>query len=150
MSLLRMIAYEPISGDPLLNGLTVLVVEDEALISFLVEDMLQDLGCSTVWHATGACEALSMLRNRRPDAAVIDVNLGGQLGYPLAVYLDAAAIPFVFATGYGRNGIPSHWGRRPIVHKPFGARALAAALGSALRLRPASVGGSEPENRPFA
>jgi DNA-binding response OmpR family regulator len=145
-----MIAYEPTFADPLLNGLTVLVVEDETLISFLVEDMLRDLGCSTVWHASGASEALSMLRDRRPDAAVIDVNLGGQLAYPLAVYLDAAGIPFVFATGYGKHGIPGHWRRRPIVQKPFGADALTAALGSALRGSTESAARPQLQARPLA
>jgi DNA-binding response OmpR family regulator len=130
---MRMIGCEQSGAALQFEGLTVLVVEDETLIAFLVEDMLQELGCAVVWHASGASEALSMLRDRRPDAAVLDVNLRGELAYPLAVYLDAAGIPFVFATGYGRAGIPGHWASRPIIQKPFAAKTLAAALGSALR-----------------
>ncbi len=114
-------------------GLKVLLVEDETLISFLVEDMLQELGCSDVWHASGVSQALAILGERRPDVAVLDVNLGGELVYPLVSQLDAAAIPFLFATGYGRTGLPRHWNERPVLQKPFALDTLAAALGSALR-----------------
>ena len=116
-----------------LRGLKVLLVEDETLISFLIEDMLQELGCSDVWHASAVSQALSILSERRPDIAVVDVNLGGELVYPLVEQLDAAGIPFVFATGYGRTGLPNAWSGRPVVQKPFPLEVLAAALGSALR-----------------
>jgi DNA-binding response OmpR family regulator len=115
------------------SGLKVLLVEDETLISFLVEDMLQELGCSDVWHASGVSQALAILCERRPDVAVLDVNLGGELVYPLISQLEAAAIPFLFATGYGGTGLPRHWSERPVLQKPFALDALAAALGSALR-----------------
>jgi CheY-like chemotaxis protein len=113
-------------------GLRVLVVEDEFLISLMVEDMLTALGCAEVWHAGGVGEALAFLRQRRPDAAVLDVNLGGEPAYPIAEELDALKIPFVFTTGYGRQGMPDRWARRPIIQKPFTAEALRAMLQSVL------------------
>lgn len=116
----------------LLRGLSVLLVEDETLISFLIEDMLQELGCSDVRHASAVGHALSMLAERRPDVAVVDVNLGGSLVYPLVERLDGAGIPFVFATGYGRRGLPQRWSARPVIQKPFARDVLAAALRSAL------------------
>jgi CheY-like chemotaxis protein len=116
-----------------LNGAKVLVVEDETLISFLIEDMLRELGCSEVWHAAAVKEALAILAQRRPDVAVLDVNLGHELVYPLATWLDTEAIPFVFATGYGRKGIAERWGDCPVVQKPFAREALAAALGAVMR-----------------
>jgi CheY-like chemotaxis protein len=121
------------SKQTLLCGLTVLLVEDETLISFLIEDMLRQLGCSDVWHVSAVGQALSILRQRRPDVAVLDVNLGGEPVYPVVERLAAAEIPFVFATGYGRTGLPQQWNGRPVVQKPFALEALAAALGSALR-----------------
>ncbi|HEU0070820.1 MAG TPA: response regulator [Alphaproteobacteria bacterium] len=111
-----------------LEGLNILIVEDEAAVSFLVEDMLQDLGCTAVWHASSVKEALDILGDHRPDAAVLDVNLRDELAYPVAEKLDALGIPFIFATGYGRKGIPSDWLIKPVVQKPFDADALRDAL----------------------
>ena len=121
------------SKQTLLRGLTVLLVEDETLISFLIEDMLQQLGCSHVWHATAVSQALTIVGERRPDVAVLDVNLGGEPVYPVVERLAAAEIPFIFATGYGRTGLPQQWNGRPVIQKPFALEALAAALGSVLR-----------------
>ena len=116
-----------------LHGAKVLVVEDETLISFLIEDMLRELGCAEVWHAAAVKQALTLLGERRPDVAVLDVNLGHELVYPLATWLEAEGIPFVFATGYGRKGVAELWGKRPVVQKPFGREALEAALEAAMR-----------------
>jgi CheY-like chemotaxis protein len=116
-----------------LHGLRILVVEDESLVSFLIEDMLCELGCAGVWHASAVNEALSLISKCQPDVAILDVNLGGETVYPVASALEAAKIPFVFATGYGRKGLPGEWGRRPVVQKPFATGTLAAALVTALR-----------------
>lgn len=115
-----------------LAGLTVMVVEDETIVSFLVEDMLTELGCAQVLHASGVTEALALLQERHPDAAVLDVNLAGEFAYPIAEVLDASGVPFIFATGYGRSGIPAHWAPRPVIQKPFDAATLAAALGQVI------------------
>ena len=109
-------------------GCTVLVVEDETIVSFLIEDMLSDLGFAQVWHAADAEAALQILNERRPDAAVLDVNLHGRPAFAIAERLAAADIPFVFSTGYGRSGIPAYWSARPVIQKPFNIDALAAAL----------------------
>ena len=111
-----------------LVGRNVLVVEDETIVSFLLEDMLQELGCGEVWHVGRIVDALDLLSTRRPDAAVLDVNLAGELSYPVATRLDALAVPFVFATGYGAPGLTERWGGRPVIQKPFQLEALAAAM----------------------
>jgi CheY-like chemotaxis protein len=114
----------------------ILVVEDETLVSFLIEDMLAELGCAAVRHASGVREAMALLDARRPDAAVLDVNLGGERVHAVAERLDRDGIPFVFASGYGREGIGKAWSRVPVVQKPFSVEALGGALGSVLRSRP--------------
>ena len=121
-----------------LDGLTLLVVEDETIISFLLEDMLLELGCSTVLHAGRVDQALKILRERKPDAVVLDVNLAGEFAYPVATHLAEAQIPFIFTTGYGRSGIPKDWASRPVIQKPFSLDALAEALRAAMPDRPAS------------
>ena len=121
----------PTSGAAL-HGLSVLVVEDETIVSLLVESMLTDLGCKDVWYASSVEEALVILAERTPDAAVLDVNLDGETAYPIARHLDAAEVPFVFATGYGASGISDEWAGRPVIQKPFQSDTLASALRSAL------------------
>lgn len=116
----------------LFRGLNVMVVEDEAIVSFMIEDMLLDRGCTAVWHASSVDEALNLLASRQPDLAVLDVNLGGELVFPVAKRLETAGIPFVFATGYGRNGILKDWADHAIVHKPYDGNTLAGALAALL------------------
>lgn len=130
-----------------LEGLKILIVEDEAAVSFLVEDMLQDLGCTLVWHASNVKEALGILAEHRPDAAVLDVNLRDELAYPVAERLDEMEVPFIFATGYGRKGIPSDWMIKPVVQKPFDADALRDALNIVLSRRNAAAHSSESKNK---
>jgi DNA-binding response OmpR family regulator len=127
-----MILNESRSAPHRLEGLSVLVVEDETIISFLIEDMLTELGCEDIWHVAGLQAALTLLQERVPDLAVLDVNLGGELAYPIAQQLADAAVPFLFATGYGRDGIPKEWTDRPVVQKPFNLDSLARAVRAAL------------------
>lgn len=127
-----MSANDPAPTRSLFAGVSVLLVEDETMISFLIEDMLRDAGCTTVWHASSVSEALAVLQAHRPDVAVLDVNLAGELVFPVAERLDAACIPFVFSTGYGRTGIPPRWARIPTIQKPFRFIELRVALASVL------------------
>ena len=115
-----------------LDGVTVLVVEDEAIVSFLIEDMLREIGCPTVWLASSVTGALTILKDHRPDVVVLDVNLSGQEAYPVAKQLVATQIPFVFATGYGYDGIDGGWASIPVIQKPFQIETLAKALRSVL------------------
>jgi CheY-like chemotaxis protein len=115
-----------------LDGLKILVVEDESIISFLIEDMLLALGCGSVWHAGAVAQAIALLNERRPDAAVLDLNLSGEPAYPIAENLEARGIPFVFATGYGAAGVAKRWTGKPVVQKPFTLESLETALRSAL------------------
>ncbi len=114
------------------EGVRILLVEDETVVSFLIEDMLKELGCANIWHASGVRQAMAILRDRQPDAAVLDVNLAGEPGYPIAEHLESARIPFLFATGYGRHGIPDQWAAKPTIQKPFRYDTLATVLGSLL------------------
>jgi CheY-like chemotaxis protein len=114
-----------------LAGLNVLVVEDEAIISFLIEDMLLSLGCASVAHAGTVKQAINVLSAQMPDAAVLDVNLAGESGYAVAEKLEEGGIPFVFATGYGETGLPARWRERPVIQKPFTLESLGSALRTA-------------------
>lgn len=119
-------------SDPKFAGRSILVVEDEELIAGVIEEMLTDLGCRKVWIAASAKEAVAVLDDSRPDAAVLDVHLGGDSGFQLALTLADRKVPFVFATGYGRQALPQEWATRPMIQKPFKFDTLAAVLGALL------------------
>jgi CheY-like chemotaxis protein len=126
-----MIPVAPADDNPL-RGLSVLLVEDESMVSLLVEDMLKSLGCAIVWQASNLAEAAIALRNNAPDVAVLDLNLDGELVEPVAEQLAGERIPFVFATAYGRQSVPERWASRLVIQKPFRSETLGAALRTAL------------------
>ena len=101
-----------------LAGLRVLVVEDEALVSFQIEDILEELGCVLAGSAARVGEALALAGGPGVEAAILDVNLAGEEAYPVAEALDRASVPFGFATGYGAR-IKAPWNSRPLVQKPY-------------------------------
>ena len=127
-----MTAQTPRRADPKFDGREILVIEDERMIASVIEEMLLDLGCRQVWIAGSAKDAEEALAQHRPHAAILDVNLGGDSGFQLAQSLSDAKIPFVFATGYGRHGLPEQWATRPIMQKPFKLETLQAVLGALL------------------
>jgi CheY-like chemotaxis protein len=112
-----------------LAGLKVLVVEDEMMVSMLIEDMLTDLGCTVVGPASRLEEAIQLVRDADLDCAVLDVNLGGQPIFPLADILREKGAPFAFATGYGDAGLRDIDKGSPVLQKPFREGDLARVLG---------------------
>jgi CheY-like chemotaxis protein len=106
----------------------VLVVEDDSLICMLIEDYLADLGCNVVATAAKLEDGLKKAKSMAIDVAVLDINLQGQLSYPIAQALQGRAIPFLFATGYGKSGVPQSLESVPVLSKPFGIEALRDAL----------------------
>lgn len=114
------------------DQLRVLVIEDEALVAMLIEDMLADLGHRVVATAGRLDQGLAAAERDGFDIALLDVNLAGQSSYPIAEKLRARQLPIVFATGYGSAGLLPEWRSTPTVQKPFQTFELAFALRSAL------------------
>jgi len=118
---------------PTLVGRRILVVEDEMMIAMLVEDMLSELGCSVVGPAHALDTALSLAQSEDGlDAALLDVNLGGQPVFAVADALRAKGVPAIFSTGYGDAGLRDVDRGSPVLQKPFRAGDLARALNQAL------------------
>ena len=111
-----------------LNGLRVLVVEDEAAISMLLEDMLMDFGCLVVGPAARLNVAVEMAERESFDVAILDVNLAGESIYPVVDVLVRRNVPFIFSTGYGGGGIKDPHRARPVIQKPFGQQELKRTL----------------------
>jgi CheY-like chemotaxis protein len=119
--------------------LRILIVEDEMLVAMNIEDMLLELGHEVAGIASRLGPALTLAREGRFDVAMLDVNLAGERSFPVADLLIARGIPFVFATGYGPEGIDPKYRDRPVLQKPFRARDLAAAV-TALAARSPDAG----------
>lgn len=104
-----------------LTGLRVLVVEDEPLLSMLVEDALTDLGCVVVGPFPRLEHALALARDggERLDLALLDVDLGGEWSFPLADLLVDRGVPVVFTTGHDDGFFEERWRTAPILGKPF-------------------------------
>jgi CheY-like chemotaxis protein len=106
-------------SDSRADGLRVLLVEDEIMVALLLEDMLGELGHTVVGPVARLDKALEMARSEKFHLAFLDVNLDGEQVYPVAEALAARGIPFVFVTGYGREGLRAPFGDRPTLQKPF-------------------------------
>lgn len=102
-----------------LHGLKVLVVEDEMLVSMLVEDMLTDFGCDIVGPAPDLDQAMALALEAAVDAAILDVNVGGRQIFPVADALKQRGVPFAFASGYGEAGLIEPHKGSPVLQKPF-------------------------------
>jgi len=114
-----------------LSGCRILIVEDEY---FLADDMVRVLsssGAEIVGPIGEADEALAALDGSTPiDCAILDINIRGEMVYPVASALRSRNIPFVFATGYDQAAIPAEFEDIPRWEKPFDPAALAGALPS--------------------
>lgn len=117
-----------------LMGLKVLLVEDEALVAMLVEELLGELGCEVGGVATSVSEALSHIEAGLDfDVAILDVNLAGEKSFPIADALIARDRPFLFATGFGPADIVQRFPGILLLLKPYSGRALAQSLEALVR-----------------
>lgn len=97
----------------------VLIVEDEVLVSIMIEDFLLDLGASEVITCTSADEAEATIGKRVVSCAILDVRIGGSDSFGLADALSHQDVPFFFATASGPEAIAERHRHRPILAKPF-------------------------------
>jgi CheY-like chemotaxis protein len=111
-----------------LSGCRILVVEDEMLVALLLQYMLADLGCVVIGPAASVDEALLLIETQVFDAALLDVNLSGQMSYPVADALIGLGMPFVFSTGYPSNRLQEDYRMLPALQKPYHLTDLRQAL----------------------
>jgi CheY-like chemotaxis protein len=112
-----------------LLGLQVFLVEDEVMVALILEDMLAEFGCVLAGAAATVDEALAALAaTPELDAAILDVNLGGEKVFPVADILAARGVPFVFSTGYGPADLHQRYPGCRLLNKPYRPEALAQLL----------------------
>jgi CheY-like chemotaxis protein len=105
-----------------LQGLRLMVVEDEPMAALEIQDMLDSFGCEIVGVASNVHRGLAIACNDKLalDGAVLDINLGGEQVYPVAERLKSRGVPFIFSTGYGRTGQAPSFAHIPTLNKPYG------------------------------
>ena len=103
-----------------IEGLKLLLVEDEFVLALGLADTLADLGAVVVGPVATVEDALALVeRVPEIDAAVLDVNLGREVAYPVADALLARGIPFFLATANERAALPERFANVAICSKPF-------------------------------
>ena len=88
----------PTIGD--LRRAKVLLVEDDFIVAYDMQTMLEEQGATVTGPASSLSEARELLARSCPNVAVLDVNLNGELVFPLAEELQSRGVPYIFATAY--------------------------------------------------
>jgi FixJ family two-component response regulator len=124
-----------------LEGLCVLVVEDEFLLAMELEALLEQRGCRVLGPVATIDRALAVLDHHRPAAAVLDVNLKGKRATPIAAVLQDRGVPFVLVTGYSDVQLnePELKGQ-PRLEKPLNRQKLLRTLERAVQAREQGTG----------
>ena len=116
-------------NEPGLAGRRILIVEDNFIIAAALARILKAHGAELIGPAGTVSNALALIAdNELIDGAALDVNLAGEMVYPVASALRAKNVPIVFMTGYDDDSIASGYTDFPCVQKPFTAERLMQAL----------------------
>jgi CheY-like chemotaxis protein len=111
-----------------IGALRILVVEDEMTIALLLEDMLIEMGHEVRGLAMRLPQALDLARRLELDFAILDINLDGRSSFAVADVLSARDVPFIFASGYGAQGLEPPYQGHPVLPKPFDQALLRDSL----------------------
>jgi CheY-like chemotaxis protein len=97
----------------------ILVLDDNALISVLLEDWLMELGCEVAGPVPTVADALRLIEETGIDAAFLDLSVSDGDCMPVAAALDKRRVPFTFATGGGIDGAESRFPNAGVMIKPY-------------------------------
>lgn len=115
-----------------LDGMSILVVEDEAIAAIDLTAIIEMAGGRVIGPAYSLSQGLSCLRYDRMDCALLDVNLHDELVFKLADALAERGVPIVFLSAHSLDiAPPQHRGRRH-VPKPFSTHALIREIQAAV------------------
>jgi DNA-binding response OmpR family regulator len=103
---------------------SILVVEDDPLLAMDLEWTLKRDGFVVIGPAITIKEAFHLLRDGPPDLAILDLNLGEEMVFPVADHLAATRVPFLILSGHSRKLVPAPHRKRPFVQKPYAAATL--------------------------
>ena len=107
---------------------SVLIVEDEGLVSLMLEDLMRDMGARVIDVFAAAADALAALRASDYDCAILDIIVRDGTCEPVADLLAERGIPFLFSSGVGIDVLPPRHHERRLISKPFDDSMLAAHI----------------------
>jgi DNA-binding NarL/FixJ family response regulator len=124
----------PINAPPAyLRGRHIIVVEDEPLVSMMIEDVLVDAGGHMIGPAGTAEEALELLERSDVQCAVLDIKLVNDTSRSVAEALARRGIRFIVVTGIKEKDVPYEYNGAPVVQKVFAPHELVDAVADILR-----------------
>jgi CheY-like chemotaxis protein len=129
-----------------LAGRCILIVEDETLLAMDLEEVVRAAGCVVIGPVCYVPEAIQRLHESRPDGAILDINVSGEMVFPVADALDEAQVPFMIITGYTRDHVPERHRMRPFLQKPYSAAALVSMLVQMLDEAPDRAADTQPRS----
>lgn len=118
-----------------LSNARILIVEDEYFLADDLARALERQGAKVIGPAGSLDEADALVREGEFDCAILDINLHGEMAFPLADRLEARGIPFIVASGYNSAAIPDRFLAVPRVEKPFNPDEIIAAIPALFPLR---------------
>ena len=111
-----------------LKGKRILLIEDELLLAWLTESLLEDLGCEVIGPVATVAAGCTYVANVEIDAAVLDIDLRRELVFPVIEDLKQRGIPFLFASSYPTSSIPPKYRQHARIYKPIDQQDLAGGL----------------------
>jgi len=114
----------------------VLIVEDEPLVTMMLEDMLLDADCEIVGMASTLDAGMALADSAEMDFAILDMTLGRDPSFPIADLLAHKGIPFLFVSGYGPESLPNEHRKSVVLTKPFDYEQLMANIELATNAMP--------------
>jgi CheY-like chemotaxis protein len=119
----------PSASEQYLQGLRIFVVDDEPLICLMLENMLDKFGCVLVGVATTVEQALEMANTVDViDVAILDVNIGDEMVFPVADFLLGRDVTCVFSTGFATALLTERYPLCRLLNKPYYSKDLAKIL----------------------
>jgi DNA-binding NtrC family response regulator len=113
----------------MLNGLPILIVEDEPMVALDLALAVEDIEGKPIGPVATVAEALALIDAQVVAAAILDANLLDRDVTPLALALVERSVPFVIHTG---TGLPADLAKShpdlPVVMKPATSTVVLAAL----------------------
>ena len=118
-----------------MQGLAVLLLEDNFIVALEAEDLLRGFGAASVAVISTVANGLQAITQARPDFAMLDINLGTETSHPVARRLDELAVPYVVVSGYGEDFNRADGPKVATVTKPFDRDLIRTAIAQTLGAR---------------
>ena len=115
-----------------MKQMSILIVEDEALIRMMLGEMIEELGHTVVAEAGSVAEGRSLADTEDYDLAILDINLHGENVLPVAEVVSKRKLPFLFLSGYGARGVPNGFEGAAVLSKPCTVELLKRAIDAAI------------------